>query len=197
MSDRCCRMEDLSLEVGEVDDVPVHHADGADAGCGQIETGRRSQSAGADKQYFGLAQLELAFAAAVLQDDVAAITFDLLLGQFHALFHDVQFDRIDDAAFVAEPLKRTLDLSGLAGEFDVDPPGRLTNIGAAHVGDDVVFPADLINDRFLDLVFRKPDVETEVCHYRPPAMAGTIDTSSPALSEVSFPFKNRMSSSLT
>ena len=190
-------MEDLPLEVGQVDDVPVHQADGADAGCGQIETGRRSQSAGADEQYFGLAQLELAFAADVLQDDVAAVAFDLLLGQFHALFHDVQFDRIHDAAFVTESLNRALNLCGLAGQFDVDPSGRLTNVGAATLVTMLYSLPDLINDRFLDLVFRKPDMETEVCHYRPPAMAGTIDTSSPALSEVSFPFKNRMSSSLT
>src|SRR5690349_13495652 len=131
---------------------------------------------------------------------MTAIAFDLSFGEFHALFHDVQFDWIDDAAFVAEALKCSLDLPGLAGKFDVDPSGCLTDVRTAHVGHDVVFLADLINDRFLDLVFRKSDMEAEVslmCHDRPPAMAGTIDTSSPALSEVSFPFKNRISSSLT
>src|SRR5688572_1641689 len=131
---------------------------------------------------------------------MAAVALDLLLGQFHrvsVLFDDVQLDRIDNAALGAKSLDGAFDFCGLSRQLDVDPTGRFANVGAPHVRDDIVFPADLVNDRLLDLVLGKTDVEAEVCHHRPPAIAGTIDTSSPAFSDVSFPFKKRISSSLT
>src|SRR5262245_10282289 len=101
-------MQNLSLQVGKVDDVPVNQANRADTGCRQIEPRWRAKSSGSDQKYFGLAQLELAFSADVLQDDMAAVSLDLLFGQFHCktipcLFHDIQFDGINDHAFLPQP----------------------------------------------------------------------------------------------
>ena len=57
----------------------------------------------------------------------------------HLLFDHIQFNRIDDAAFVPEPLERALDFGSLAGELDVDPSGRLPNVCPTHIGHDVKF----------------------------------------------------------
>ena len=44
-------VDDLALQVGGVHDVEVDDADGAHAGGGQVEHGRRAQSAGADEEH--------------------------------------------------------------------------------------------------------------------------------------------------
>ena len=50
MSNRGRGMQDLPLQVREVDDIAIDQANGADAGCSEIQSGRRAEPTGADKQ---------------------------------------------------------------------------------------------------------------------------------------------------
>src|SRR5262249_17106630 len=112
------------------------------------------------------------------------------------LLHDIQFDRVDDDALLAKACDRPFYFRTVPGQFEVHPSCGFPNVCSPDIRDDFEFVSDLIDDRFLDLVFRKPNMKFHVCHGEPPAMAGTIETSSPSLSEVSLPLRNRISSSL-
>src|ERR1041385_8374927 len=113
------------------------------------------------------------------------------------LFHHIQFYGVDDDAFFAKACDRPLDFRAVSYQFEVHPSGGFTDIRSPDIRDDLEFVTDLIDDRLFYLVFRKPNVKFQIRHGVPPAMAGTIETSSPSLSEVSLPLRNRISSSLT
>ena len=74
-------MDDLALQVGEIDPVVVDHAQGADAGGGEILQERRAEPAGADHQHARGDQPRLAHAADLGQHDVARVAADLRLGE--------------------------------------------------------------------------------------------------------------------
>ena len=76
-------MQDLPLQVREIDDIAIDQTDGADAGRSQIESGRRAEPPGADEQDFRLGQLHLALAADVAQNNLPAVSLNLLFGKFH------------------------------------------------------------------------------------------------------------------
>ena len=74
-------VEDLALQVRLVDDVHVDDADGADAGGGQVQRGRRAEAAGAEQQHLGVEQLQLALLADLGQEQVALVAVALLGGE--------------------------------------------------------------------------------------------------------------------
>src|SRR4026207_1897212 len=113
------------------------------------------------------------------------------------LFDHIQFDRIDDDALLAKAYDRPVNFRAVPGQFEIHPSGGFTHVGSSDVRNDVIFVTDLIDDRLFDLVFWKLNVHFHMWHDAPPAIAGTIETSSPSLSEVSLPLRNRISSSLT
>ena len=49
----------------------------------------------------------------------------------------VQFNWIDDAAFVAHSVDGAFDFRCLPGQFDIHPTGRFAHIGAADVRHDL------------------------------------------------------------
>ena len=59
-SDVARPVQQLSLQVGDFDNVEVDEPDGADAGRGEVQRGRRAQPSGADDE--DPARLELALA---------------------------------------------------------------------------------------------------------------------------------------
>ena len=71
-------MEDLALQVGQIDDVEVDDADGADAGGGEVERHRRAEAAGADAQHPRRLQLALPFEADLGEDQVPAVALVFL-----------------------------------------------------------------------------------------------------------------------
>ena len=71
-------VDHLALEVGEVDDVVVDDAQGAHAGRGEIEGGRRAEAAGAQKKNLGVEQLLLAVGADLGDQEVAGVAVALL-----------------------------------------------------------------------------------------------------------------------
>ena len=77
-------MDHLALQVRQADRVVVDHAQGADAGGGEVLQQGRAQPASADHQHLGLAQLGLTDAADLRQDDVARVALKLGLGEVHA-----------------------------------------------------------------------------------------------------------------
>ena len=74
-------VDDLPLQVAGVDDVEVDQADGADAGCGEVESQRGAEAAGADAEHLGCLELLLAFHADFGQDQVARVAGDLVVAQ--------------------------------------------------------------------------------------------------------------------
>src|SRR5438309_8142311 len=101
-----------------------------------------------------------------------------------ALLDDVQLDGVHDDTLLADALDGPFDLGGIPGEFYVHPPGLFPHVRPAdvriHFREGAV---DLAEDRLLDFVLRKPEMKAEVRHRHapcshPPAMAGTMDTSS-------------------
>src|SRR5439155_1123487 len=74
-------VQDLALQVAEVDDVEVHQAERADAGGGEIHRRGRAEPAGADAQDLGGLQLALTLDAHLRHDQMAAVAFDLVIGQ--------------------------------------------------------------------------------------------------------------------
>ena len=76
-------MNDLSLEIGQIHYVGIHNADGADACCCQIQTNRCSQPSCTDYEDLGCQKFFLTHAAHFFQDDMPAVTFDLLLRKCH------------------------------------------------------------------------------------------------------------------
>ena len=79
-------MDDLALQVGFVDDVELDDADGAHAGCGQIQQCRRAQPACADDQYLGVLEPLLSVDAEVGDDQVPAVARDLFARQLGGWF---------------------------------------------------------------------------------------------------------------
>ncbi|KAF0128679.1 MAG: hypothetical protein FD152_2284 [Xanthobacteraceae bacterium] len=71
-------VDDLALQVGERHAVVVDDADGADAGGGEVEEQRRTESAGADHQDPRRLQLLLAGPSHLAQDDVAGVSLEFL-----------------------------------------------------------------------------------------------------------------------
>jgi hypothetical protein len=47
-------VDNLALQVGVINDVKIHDAEGSDSSGGQIQSERRTQSAGSDAEYLGL-----------------------------------------------------------------------------------------------------------------------------------------------
>ena len=70
---------DLALQVGQLDPVVVDEADMADAGGGEIEQEWAAEAAGADHQHPRRAQLRLADAADLAEQDVPGVAVDLML----------------------------------------------------------------------------------------------------------------------
>ena len=77
-------MNDLALQVGQIDDIVVDHADGADAGGCEIEQQRRAEPARADHQNAAFQQLGLADAAHFRQHDMPRVAVKLFFGVVHA-----------------------------------------------------------------------------------------------------------------
>ncbi len=70
-ADARCVMDHLALEVGEIDDVVVDDPQRADAGRGEIQSGRRAEPAGAQQQDLGVEQLLLALRADLRDQQMA------------------------------------------------------------------------------------------------------------------------------
>src|SRR5712692_978233 len=125
------------------------------------------------------------------QDDVAldgVYLHPLLLEPRHALL---------------EPLLGALDLQHHPAVVGLD-------VRAADIGDDVEVLDEVIDHRLLYQLggkgqphahpghaLHRPLSLARAWHYRPPAIAGTMETSSPCFSVVLAPSRNRMSSWLT
>ena len=75
------RVDHLALEVGEVDDVVVDDPERADAGRGEVQRGRRAETAGAEQQDLGVEQLLLALDADLGDQQVARVALALLGGE--------------------------------------------------------------------------------------------------------------------
>ena len=74
-------VNDLPVQIVEAHPVVVDDADGADTGCRQIHGQRRADAAGADDENTRGFQLLLAFAADLLQHQLAFIAFDFVCGE--------------------------------------------------------------------------------------------------------------------
>ena len=72
-------MDDLTLQVGHVDDIEINNPDAADARGREVEAQRRAQTASAYHQYTGLFEFDLALHADFRHDQVTAITKDLVV----------------------------------------------------------------------------------------------------------------------
>ena len=79
----------LPLEVGQIDYIVIDDADGANAGCRQIQQQRRAETAGADDQDARRLQLCLANAPDLLQQDVAGVALDFF-------FREIEVHAFDD-----------------------------------------------------------------------------------------------------
>ena len=78
-------MEYLPLQVGEIHRVAVTQHDGADAGCSQIQRGRRTQATGADHQGTRIDQPFLPLDSDLVEQDVTAVAQKLVVGHFGAV----------------------------------------------------------------------------------------------------------------
>src|SRR5680860_1588273 len=74
-------VHDLPLEIVEAHPVVVDDADLADARRGQIQKERRAETAGTDHEHARRLQALLAFAADLLQHQMAPIAFDFVFGE--------------------------------------------------------------------------------------------------------------------
>jgi hypothetical protein len=77
-------VQDLPLQVREIDDIAIDQTDGADTGGSEIESGRRAEPPGTDEQDLRLVQLHLALATYVAENNLTAVSLNLLLGEFHS-----------------------------------------------------------------------------------------------------------------
>ena len=73
-------VEDLALQVRRVDLVHVDDADRADTGGGEVQRGRRAETAGAEQQDLRVEQLDLALDADLGQEQVAHVAGALVGG---------------------------------------------------------------------------------------------------------------------
>jgi hypothetical protein len=74
-------MGDLPLQVRQIDRVAVDQRDAADAGAAQVQRRRRTQAAGADDERVRRAQTLLALDTDLVEQDVARLAQQLLVGQ--------------------------------------------------------------------------------------------------------------------
>jgi hypothetical protein len=74
-------VQDLTLQVGLIDDVEIDDADRTDAGRAQVQTEWRAEAAGAHHEHARRAQLALSFEADLRHDEVPAVPADLILRQ--------------------------------------------------------------------------------------------------------------------
>src|SRR3989442_11174646 len=114
----------------------------------------------------------------------------------------VTFDRIDLDAPVLEPPDPALEHAFVALELEHHPSVVGLHVGAADVDHDVEVLHEPVDDRFLNQRRRKGEADAHAGHREqrpgyPPAIAGTIDTSSPSFRAVFFAWRDRMSSWLT
>jgi hypothetical protein len=76
-------VQDLPLQVREIDDIAIDQTNGADTGGSKIESGRRAEPTGANEQDFRLAQLHLALATDLAENNLTAVSFYLFFSEFH------------------------------------------------------------------------------------------------------------------
>ena len=74
-------MEYLPLEVGSVHLVEIHDSEPSDASGGEIERGRRAESAGADDKNLRGQQFLLAAKSNLLQQDLPVVALCLFVCQ--------------------------------------------------------------------------------------------------------------------
>jgi hypothetical protein len=74
-------MEHLTLQVGDVDDVVVHDADGHHPRRRQVEGGRRAEPSGPHYQDLGAQQVELSRLSHLGEPDMAGVTRLLVGGE--------------------------------------------------------------------------------------------------------------------
>ena len=67
----------LPLQIGCIDQVEIHQAHGAHAGCSQVQRCRRTQSTGADDEYTRSLEPLLAGSANFGKAEVAAVALPL------------------------------------------------------------------------------------------------------------------------
>ena len=70
----------LSLQIGQVDAVVVHQSNVADARRPEVQRHRRAQAPGADHQRMGGQQPLLAFDAQFIEQDMARVAQQLVVG---------------------------------------------------------------------------------------------------------------------
>ncbi len=75
-------MNDLSLEIRFFDDVKINDSDAANAGCGEVHSHRRAESAGADHEHARGFEFALTLHADFRHDQVTAVAQDLFVGEF-------------------------------------------------------------------------------------------------------------------
>src|SRR2546427_2066640 len=114
----------------------------------------------------------------------------------------VTLERIDLHPAVPEPLDPAFERALVALELERHPAVVGRHVGAADVDHDVEVLHEAIDDGLLDERRRKGQANACAGHcrhldQRPPAIAGTIGTSSPSFSVVFWAWRNRMSSWLT
>ena len=104
-------VEDLPLQVRKIDHVAVNQSDRADTRRAQVQGDRRTQASGADHKDLGPAQFLLPFTANLLEDDLPAVSFDLIFGKIHVppLFHHVEFNRVYEHALLPQPCNGAFD----------------------------------------------------------------------------------------
>src|SRR5256885_3384628 len=76
----------LTLEIGEVDDVKINQAEFADASGRKIQTEWRAKPTRTDKQYLGVLQLELPLHTDFRHDEVAAVAKDFFVRKARCRF---------------------------------------------------------------------------------------------------------------
>ena len=74
-------MDDLTLQIGQLDQIVIDDAERADPGRRQIEQQRCPQPAGADHQHARRQQPRLARLADLVEDQVAGIAVELRVGK--------------------------------------------------------------------------------------------------------------------
>src|SRR5207245_3548880 len=77
LADEVSRVQDLSLKSGEIDDIGVDDAEGADSRRREVVRGRRTESAGADEQHLAVEELLLAGLADLGNEEVPRVTLRL------------------------------------------------------------------------------------------------------------------------
>ena len=76
-ADAVCVMKDLPLQIGNLDDVVVDHANRAHACCGQIERCRRAEPTRPEHEDLGVEQLPLSGGPHPAQNQVTGVSRSL------------------------------------------------------------------------------------------------------------------------